>query len=200
MKKVFINMKNNAILTAIFCCFAMCSVGTSLSANVNVQSYGKKVIVDLTHMYGDQASCQLIDEQGRVVYNNKIMALDQEVKSYDLSGLRKGDYTMIIEDEMSIDKIFLELSDSEIILLEKSKPIYKPTIIKQADKKVHFNLLSRTKDATLSVFKNGEEFFAKIYEGEPSINQIIDFSQADRGDYVIKVSILGEVFYENISI
>lgn len=194
------NVKNNAILTAILCCFAMCSVGTSLYANVDVQSSGKKVIVDLTHLYGDEATCQLIDEQGRVVYNNKIRAVDQVVKSYDLSGLEKGDYTMIIEDEMSIDKIFLELSDAEIVLLKKSKPIYKPIIIKQAGRKVHFNLLSRTKDVTLSVSKNDEEFYAKTYKGEPSIGQIIDFSQADRGEYVIRVSILGEVFYENISI
>lgn len=200
MKKVLFNVKNNTILTAILCCFAISSFSSSLYANVDVQSKGKKVILDLTHMYGDKATCKLIDQQGKVLYINKINALDQEVKSYDLSSLTKGDYTMIIEDEMSIDKIFLQLSDSKITHVEKSKPIYKPTFIAEANDKVHFNLLSRNKEATLSVTRNGEELYSETYEGEPSINEIIDFSQADKGDYTIKVSILGEVFYKNVSI
>lgn len=107
---------------------------------------------------------------------------------------------MIIEDEMSIDKIFLELSNAEIVSIEKSKPIYKPTIVREPGDRIHLNLLSRNKEVELSVTKKGEEFFSKTYVDEPSINEIIDFSRADKGDYVIQVSILGEVFYRNVSI
>ena len=92
------------------------------------------------------------------------------------------------------------MSDSEIVSIEKSKPIYKPTIVTEANDKVHFNLLSRNKEATLSVTKNGEELYSETYKEAPSINQILDFSQAAKGDYTIKVSILGEVFYKNVSI
>jgi len=53
---------------------------------------------------------------------------------------------------------------------------------------------------TLAVTRNGKELYSKTYEEKPSINEIIDFSNADKGDYVIRVAILGEVFYENISI
>ena len=201
MNKVLFNLKNNAILSALFCCYAMCcSFSTSLYANVEVTSYGKKVIVDLTHMYGDQANCRLVDDQGRVVYSSEISSLDKKVKNYDLSSLQKGDYTMIIEDEMSIEKIFLELSNAEIVSIEKSKPIYKPTIVRESGDRIHLNLLSRNKEVELSVTKKGEEFFSKTYVDEPSINEIIDFSRADKGDYVIQVSILGEVFYRNVSI
>ena len=201
MNKVLFNLKNNAILSVLFCCYAMCcSFSTSLYANVEVISYGKKVIVDLTHMNGDQANCRLVDDQGRVVYSSEISSLDKKVKNYDLSSLQKGDYTMIIEDEMSIDKIFLELSNAEIVSIEKSKPIYKPTIVREPGDRIHLNLLSRNKEVELSVTKKGEEFFSKTYVDEPSINEIIDFSRADKGDYVIQVSILGEVFYRNVSI
>jgi len=200
MKKVLFNMKNYPILTAILFCLIMCSFSSGVYANVDVKSYGKKVIIDFTHMYGEKATCKLVDEQGRVLYNNRINALDQELKSYDLSSLTKGNYTMIIEDEMSIDKIFLQMSNSKITHIEKAKPIYKPTIVTESKDKVHLNLLSRNKKVTLAVTRNGKELYSKTYEEKPSINEIIDFSNADKGDYVIRVAILGEVFYENISI
>ena len=199
MKKVFINLKSNTILTVVILLSSLC-VQSFASVHALITPENKKLVVDISDLYGDHASCMIKDQEGTIVFAEKLAESDQVIKKYDLSQLKQGLYELILEDAMSVEIVKFELTDTKINYVDKARTVYKPTIIKKADDLVYLNQLALNKKVKIAVTKNGEDFFTKTYEGESSISKKIDFSTAEKGDYVIKVSILGETFYNTVSI
>lgn len=199
MNKLLFNVKNLVFLSVLLMSL-YATDSAAFAAGVEISSQGKSITVALNQYHGKYTVCKIIDSEGKVVYHEKIEGSSQNMKKYDLNSLPAGAYMFVIEDEMSLEKISLQLSETEIIGMDKARPIYKPTYSKESEDKIYLNMLARNKEVTVTVSKEGQELFFRSYEGEPSIQEVIDFSQAEQGDYVIKLTMLGEVFYENITI
>ncbi len=199
MKKVFINLKSKTILTVVILLSSL-SVQSFASVHALITPEDKKLVVDISDLYGDHATCMIKDQEGAIVFAEKIAESDQVIKKYDLNQLKEGAYELIIEDAMSVEIIKFELTKTEINYSNKARTVYKPTIIKKADNMIYLNQLALNKEVKIAVTKNGEDFFTETYVGQPSVSKKIDFSTAEKGDYVIKVSILGETFYNTVSI
>ncbi len=200
MKKVFFNLKSKTILSVVIILSSFSVQGFASSPATITTTEDRKIVVDISDLSGDHATCKIKDQEGAIVYFEKIAQSNLAIKKYDLSQLTPGSYELILEDAMSIEVIKFELTDAEVKYFDKAKTVYKPTIVEKENKIVYFNQLALNKAVNITITKNGEYYYNQVYNDLPTISKKIDFSAAEKGDYLIEVSILGETFYNNISI
>lgn len=199
MKKVIFNRKNRTILSTIIMALLL-NIQGNAKVNVLKLSEDKKLILDLTDMYGGHATAMIKDQSGSIIFTDQFKQADQNAKKYDLSKLKEGSYQLILEDAMTVETVPFTLSNTKIEYLGEAHTVYKPKVDKKDGKFVVINHLALNKAVNLVVSKNGEEFYSENYEDEPSLGLRIDFSKAESGNYVIKLSTQGETFYNTISI
>ena len=199
MKKVLLKLKFKTILTVVLFLSSLC-VQSFASVHALITPGDKKLVIDISNLYGDHATCRIVDNSGFVVFSEKITESNMIIKKYDLSKLDLGYYVLTLEDDMSIETIKFELTEGEINYSDRTRTVYKPTIIEKSENLYYLNQLALNKEVKLEVSKNGEYYFSETYINQPTISKKIDLTRAEKGEYLIKVSILGETFYNTVSI
>ncbi len=177
------------------------SASSYFSVHVLNTPEDKKLVVNLSKMYGKQVTCSILDEGKNVVYREKVATGSQIAKRYDLNALPLGSYTLVIDDALSVEKLGFTLTDETIIYHSaKSQVVYKPIIKVGDNKKVSFNLLALGKDVEIAVMDDNKTLYQKTYSDMPSINKQISFEDVLTGEYTVVVKVAGETFYKTVNI
>lgn len=198
MKKVLINFCTVA-MTVFFAATSFASNVESTNYSVTTSSEDKKMVLNLSRTYGAQATCRILDDAGNIIYREIVNAKKQKSVRYDFSKLPSGDYTLIVEDAMSIEKVDFRITTQQLLLTtEQSELIYKPTVMLKDGNMVYFNLLTLGKDAKITVLKNDTVVYSESIIGVPTISKKLNFSNQSSGKYLIRVDVGNEVFFNEV--
>ena len=172
-----------------------------LTVNLTTSAASKKLVVNMSKMYGEHVTCTILDQVGNVIHREIIDVTDEFSKKYDMSKLAPGQYSLIVDDLMSVETLNFKLTSKEIIYnTGKSEIVYKPRVVVKDDNMVYLNLLALGKDVRITVLDDQNSLYTESFSGQSSISRRYNFNDSPSGNYVIKVQVDKEVFYTNISI
>lgn len=198
MKKVLINFCNVA-MAALFAGSLFATNVDAMLDGVTTSSEDKKMVLNLSGTYGDQATCTILDKAGNTIYKEIVNAKKQKTVRYDFSKLPSGDYTLKVDDVMSVEKVDFKITSEHLLLSsDKSELIYKPTIQVKDSKMIYFNLMSLGKDVKISILKEDRVVYSETIKGQSTISKKLNFINSPSGDYLIRVDVDNEVFYNTV--
>jgi hypothetical protein len=198
MKKVLINFCTLAI-AALFAGSLFATTVDATLYGVTTSSEDKKMVLNLSGTYGAKATCTILDRAGNTIYKEIVNAKKQKTVRYDFSKLPSGEYTLIVDDIMSVEKVDFKITSQHLLLsTEKSELIYKPTIQVKDSKMIYFNLMSLGKDVKISILKDDRMVYSEIINGQSTISKKLNFLNSPSGEYLIRVDVDKEVFYNTV--
>ena len=172
-----------------------------MTVNLTTSAASKKLVVNMSKMYGEHVTCTILDQVGNVIHREIIDVTDEFSKKYDMSKLAPGQYSLVVDDLMSVETLNFKLTSKEIIYNSgKSEVVYKPRVVVKGDNMVYLNLLSLNKDVRITVLDDDNTLYTESFSGQSSVSRRYNFNNTPSGNYVIKVQVDKEVFYTNISI
>lgn len=200
MKKVLLNV-SIVLVSMLISTSAFSNLSNPYNVNVLTTTESKKLVVNLSHMYGSSVTCSIIDQSGNIIHREKVESSTQTIKRYDLSNLKPGNYTVVIDDLMTIEKLKVKLTADEIIYSQnRSEIIYKPTIIVKDNAMVYLNLLALGRPVKISVIKGDSLIYSEETKDEGSVLRKYTFAESPAGEYIIKVKVGDEVFFNTVNI
>lgn len=200
MKKVLLNV-SIVLVSMLISTSAFSNVSHPFNVNVLTTTESKKLVVNLSHMYGSMVTCSIIDQSGNIIHREKVESRTQTIKKYDLSNLEPGNYTVVIDDLMTIERLKVKLTADEIIYSQnRSEIIYKPSIKVVDDAVVYLNLLALGKPVKISVMKDNTIIHSENTADEGSVSRKYTFAESPAGEYIIKVKVGDEVFFNTVNI
>lgn len=200
MKKVLLNL--SIVIVSMLVSTASFSKSINpLNLNVLTTSESKKLVVNLSHMYGSSVTCSIIDQSGVIIHKEKIETRTQTVKKYDLSKLKPGNYTVVIDDLMSIERLKVKLTADGITFTQnKSEIVYKPNVQVKDNGMVYFNLLALGKPVKVTVYNKDEPVYSEEFTDLNTVSRKFAFRNSSDGEYIIKVKVGDEVFFNQVNI
>lgn len=199
MKKVIFNLKSTSLLLLFLSALCL-NNANAFSIKLIKSADEKKIVLDVSSLYGETATCKIVDHFGIVIFSDNIKKSSQINKKYDLNKLVSGTYKLILEDAMSVETINFELNETSIEYSEKTTTYYKPTVTIKKNNLVYVNMLSLSKHVTMSIYKDNDVLHKEEIENLDTISKVVDFSAAAKGTYTIEVAIGDQIFYNYIKI
>jgi hypothetical protein len=195
-------MKRNLITTA----FAFLLVGFSTmaygqKAEILVQDGRPKVTVWVSkgHL---PLQVTFLDQDNKVVFEDRVLKLVNLGKIYDLSALEDGRYTLKMETKFREVNKEINLFGGDVAMNDGSQRFFAIPAIDLGNGffDVKFN---STRIANLDIAildRNGKEVFEDKIGGVVAVNKRYQISSMDRGEYTIKVTTPDKVFYKELSL
>ncbi len=197
MKKVFIVLA--------FVVYSVSSFATEIipfSFYISKLSESKKLVLNLENMSAHTVKCDIMDQEGKIIYTDKINTKTQKARRYDLTSLTPGIYTISIDDLMKVEELTIVVTSNDVIVNRNNSEItYKPVVWLNENKSADFNLLSLGKSVNVTIYnENNEEVYAETFSKQTSIGKVYDFKKSEKGTYTMAVSVNGKTFYKYLTI
>ena len=169
----------------------------SVDANTN----NEKIVVDLSSLAGSDVSCQILNEEGIVVYVDDFRIQRSGLKSYNLENLESGQYTFILNDIRQTLEYDVVKEDYNVAIQDSPEVTFKPTITSSNKNIADFHLLSLGKNVILKLNNSeGKEIFKQSYEGTNTISKRFNMTNSPRGEYTLTVRVGDVIYYEYINV
>jgi flagellar hook assembly protein FlgD len=197
-------MKKAFIIIALLA-YSLSSFATELvpfSIYISKIAESKKLVLNFDNMLAATVVCKIIDQNGSVIYTEKLNTLQQKSRRYDLSGLKSGDYTISIDDLMKVEELALTVTAADVALNENvSVTTFKPVVWIKENRTVDFNLLALGNDVNVKILaENGTEVYNEDFSDKTTIGKVYDFKKSPKGMYTMQVSVNGKTFYKYLTI
>ncbi len=146
------------------------------------------------------ASVRLTTQRGAVLHSETYSNETGFHKQFDLSQLKAGIYFVEVEDSSRYSVVGLQVSKVGVILQPESyisiqKPIVK---LEEGIARIFFN--EEVESAHLSIFDNKSYVFIDESIASNDFNRSYDFSKVGKGNYFIKLEVLGKEFLHKVEI
>ena len=172
-----------------------------LFVSVNAKTNNEKIVVDLSSLAGSDVSCQILNEEGIVVYVDDFRVQRSGLKSYNLENLESGQYTFILNDIRQTLEYNVVKEDYNVSIQDSPEVTFKPTITNSNKNIADFHLLSLGKNVILELNNSeGKEIFKQSYEGTNTISKRFNMTGSPRGEYTLTVRVGDVTYYEYINV
>jgi len=195
MKKVI----NTSIVFALFFT-SLLSFANDFSNEVNDV---KDNITNLTINNVKEGSTLWIkDQNGLLIYKERIEKSGDYSKGFDLTALPNGDYSFELEKEMAIKIIPFEVKSNVVAFKkEEERTIVKPVFVQNKDIILVSKLLMEEKKLEIKIyFENSDLVLEEFFTDVASVQRKYDFSSSEKGNYEIIIKSEGRVFSKTITI
>ena len=140
-------------------------------------------------------------KQGGIIYNEEIKNTGDFSKTFDLTALKKGDYTVELNKDFEIIiKSFSVDAGNVTFLIEKQETIFKPVFRTKEDLVIISRLNLNKEPLNIVIFYDDEKIYSEIVKGKKIVKRVYKLSAKEKGDYEIVMSSNGRVFIENFKI
>jgi len=145
-----------------------------------------------------QTVVSILDIDGVIIYSERVNAVNDYSKKFDLRNLPNGDYILKVEDALKKTIFEFDIDDSNVLIAarkENSKPIFKKN-----GQKVFLNLLnSNMEDVEITIYdsENRVVFDETVVE-TLLVEKAFNFEEAYDDTYVVVVKNGKDTFYEDI--
>lgn len=195
-------MKRNLITTAVaFLLVGFSTMAHGQKAEILVQDGRPKVTVWVSkgHL---PLQVTFLDQDNKVVFEDRVLKLVNLGKIYDLSALEDGRYTLKMETKFREVNKEINLFGGDVAMNDGSQRFFAIPAIDLGNGffDVKFN---STRIANLDIAildRNGKEVFEDKIGGVVAVNKRYQISSMDRGEYTIKVTTPDKVFYKELSL
>lgn len=162
----------------------------------------KKIILNLENMSAETVTCSFINEEGSVIFRDKIETANKTAKQYNLSQLPEGEYTIEVDDLMKIERLNLTVDYQSVTLKERVADVtFKPTVVVKKNNTVDLNLLALGDAATVTFYgPQGNLLQSDRFSNVNVITKRYNLIEAEAGNYRVVISHKGETFSYNIAI
>ena len=172
-----------------------------LFVSVDAKTNNEKIVVDLSSLAGSDVSCQILNEEGIVVYVDDFRVQRSGLKSYNLENLESGQYTFILNDIRQTLEYNVVKEDYNVSIQDSPEVTFKPTITNSNKNIADFHLLSLGKNVILELNNSeGKEIFKQSYEGTNTISKRFNMTGSPRGEYTLTVRVGDVTYYEYINV
>ena len=143
-----------------------------------------------------------LDQNNKVVFEDRVLKLVNLGKVYDLSALQDGRYTLKMETKFREVNKEINLFGNDVVMNDISQRFFAIPAIDLGNGffDVKFN---STRIANLDIAilnRNGKEVFEDKIGGVVAVNKRYQIGSMDRGEYTIKVTTPDKVFYKELSL
>lgn len=195
-------MKRNLITTAVaFLLVGFSTMAYGQKAEILVQDGRPKVTVWVSkgHL---PLQVTFLDQDNKVVFEDRVLKLVNLGKIYDLSALEDGRYTLKMETKFREVNKEINLFGGDVAMNDGSQRFFAIPAIDLGNGffDVKFN---STRIANLDIAildRNGKEVFEDKIGGVVAVNKRYQISSMDRGEYTIKVTTPDKVYYKELSL
>ena len=157
------------------------------------------VIVDLTSSVGYEVECQIVNDEGDIVYSDEFFVNDRKLRKFNLQNLPKGIYELKLEDDRRIQKIVLGVGEDSVVLGKpRQETSFKPTVINNGGS-VDIHYLAGYGDVRIDIMDDkGQVVHTKDYSDEQIVSERYNLSQLAKGSYGMSISKDDDNFYYTI--
>lgn len=182
------------VFTALTSVFA---VEVATTTTLSIYSNEKAILLDVKSLVSAPESITITDNDGRVVYTNKINS-DRRLVKYNLENLPSGDYTIKVKGSNFIEYTNTRITNSEI-QLSASNTYFRPIVTTDSDKVYVNALLTETDEIQITVLDDkGLEIFRAVQEDDIDYKKTFDLGQLASGNY--NVVIITDHFVDEVAI
>jgi len=162
----------------------------------------KKIILNLENMSAEKVTCVFINEEGAVIFRDEIQTAHKAAKQYNLSQLPVGEYTIVVNDLMKIERLNLTVDNQAVTLKERVADVtFKPSVLIKENGTVDLNLLALGDAASVSFYgPQGNLLKSERFNNVNVITKRYSLTEVEAGDYRVVISHKGETFSYNVVI
>ncbi len=136
------------------------------------------------------ATIQVLDNAGKVIYQEKVSGQESQLKKYDFSRLKHGKYSLVLKSETGdVTKSFVVGVDGRVREQNQAFRQFKPVVLAKNNNEVQVMFENKTSLA-LSVAlsdKNGNVLYTETVAGNQSYAKAIRLEQLPAGEYTVEV-------------
>ena len=159
-----------------------------------------KVLLDLSELNGDKATCTIYDNEGIIVFSEEIIPAQKMIKSYDLDQLSTGSYRFVLNDQTQTLEYNISKTTSGVEVSEKAKITFKP-FVKSTKRESYLHLLALGKNVNINLLdRKGNLIYQETFENQKTISKKFNLQNTPRGEYTLKVRVGDNVYYEYINV
>ncbi|WP_299666726.1 DUF3244 domain-containing protein [uncultured Polaribacter sp.] len=148
---------------------------------------GKRVKVEFKIVKKGQ-TLSIKDENGIVMYSQKIETSGTYSKTFDLSKLKKGKYTTELEKDYEILVKSFKILDGQIYF-EGEKKIFKPVIRTENNLVLISKIAFNKEPLKVALYYNDEIIFSEtVKDSKVVVNRVYKLSEEEKGDYRVVIN------------
>ncbi|MDT0676850.1 DUF3244 domain-containing protein [Autumnicola musiva] len=158
------------------------------AADLAVKVKEKTILIELRNPV-EGATLSLLDEQGKMLFRDGLIAKNAYTKALDLSDAPQGTYYLQFENEYHIHTKVIKKDEAGIHVEDKSSAItFKPSF-RINNKQVLLSLTNPTEGAAkVKVYNSLGELIATAEGKGIVVTKTIDFKNVPVGEYTIEIS------------
>ena len=160
------------------------------------------IMLDLQNLASPNTSIRILDQYNEEQYREELDVTSSNLRSYDVTQLENGTYTLEIEDAQQLILQPFELTTKKLILNETDQVvIYKPSLVQKGNS-LDLTLLQLQKGTTslMLIDIKGNILHRDTIVHSGSISKSYDLRNLNRGNYQVVITTPFKTFYNTISI
>lgn len=176
-------MKILSIISSILLLSSVMSASSVTEYTVSEMS----VVIYVADWNANDINVRIVDTQGNILYR-ETLAEGAVTRSYNLMRLPLGDYTIVTENDLRIERQNVQITKAGITLIEGSTTSYYKPYISEKGQSVNINYLAQGRPVSILVRDSkGTELYRERAQ-EVSIARSLDLSSLPSGKYFVTVS------------
>tara|TARA_R110002072_G_scaffold198577_3_gene356172 strand:- start:507 stop:1127 length:621 start_codon:yes stop_codon:yes gene_type:complete len=126
------------------------------------------------------------DADGAILHSEEIKKEGTLVKTFNLSELKNGIYTLELEKDLQIVVKTIKVDNNNVTFLEDAeKLIFKPLVRNKENKLMITKIAFDAKPLQISIYYNNEVIYSETIEGDKILNRIYSLDKNLKGDYKV---------------
>lgn len=199
MKNVMNNSKKVLVMVALL---------TTIIGYANENSFfnkkddNNKIVLTFKHVKAGNLFT-IKDENGNVLYKEKIQEAGNYKKGFDVSNFSDGNYFYELDKDVEITVVPFTIRGKEVqYFREKTKTIFKPVTVLKGDMVFVTKLALQNEALDIKVYSDGNSFngydliHSESIDGTKNIERIFKIENFEKGSYKIVYKTQGRLFVE----
>jgi hypothetical protein len=187
-------MKNIVVLLVAFLT-SFAAMANDVNFDLITDITNKTIILDLKNNLGGDVTVSILDLDGTTVFNEAFKA-NKKNRKYNLSNLKIGTYTLIVEDVKAVTTKKVYISNANLLVDDIANVVNKPSIIKNTDSWIIKNNSNTEISFTLSDASN---VLTKQTLVPGALDKKLYTTNIPSGVYYITYTINGREYYSTIT-
>ena len=190
-------LKSIAAITLLF--FTTTGIASEPKMNLVLENDSKSLVFEIDSN-DKETKILLTDDNSKILFSENIVNVSY-VKKFSFKNLELGTYYFTVKNQSKSVIYTLHANGKGVKIAKTEENTFQP-IFRKDGNKVHVNLLNLDKDKVdITIFDNsGSLFFTESSKGELVFGKTLNFQNAFKGTYTIKVNDGEKVYYQNIVI